>query len=737
MPRKVRATGPARGLTLRGRVSIQAAAGEGQGRRFSMVAYSGERFRQPWSDCPLVIDLDTLRLPSQPLPVLYDHMDVAEWVAGRADTLAVESGQLVAAGPVYESTRGGQMVLMLGAEGHTWQASVGADIGRREKVSAGATVVVNGVEHAGPVEVARDVELREISFVVIGAAKNTAALVMRRLKGGAMDFETWVTSKGFDPNALDEIQRANMQQMYDAEFAEEEGAEGEAEEEGAAPPAPAAAAEGEEDVEAAEGDEEEEEMTAASRRRQLQARRAADAAEVRRVHAITALCATAGNPSVRVNRQDVPLAARAIEQGWTRDRTELELLRLRRPGQVDVVRGHDRDCTLQALQGAMLLRAGGRLDHPSYTTHRAVAIGLPRWLRLSVNADQRQRVMEAAHDYSDMSAVDVCREALRLAGREAPRGRKALIQAAFSGGDLTNIFTTSVNARLLEAYAEAPDTTGGWVQERDVNDFKENEDIRLKKGGNLTRHARGQTAQHMHRKDTKETYKVGRYSGQIVIDEMDIIDDRLNAFATLPKEMGEAAARLRPDLVYSLLKANGALASGTALFHSNHSNTDNPAVLSIATIQTGVTRIRRQQEEGVNLNLQPTHLIVPSTLDFAARELVQSTVLLIAGATDTVRGNVNTVAGIGLTPVSEPRLDNGVTDPATGTAYDGDTNDWFLAAAAAHGIVVAYLAGTGRSPQSRSWVLDRGGQWGMGWDINMDVGADVLDYKGLYRGGNN
>ena len=47
-------------------------------------------------------------------------------------------------------------------------------------------------------------------------------------------------------------------------------------------------------------------------------------------------------------------------------------------------------------------------------------------------------------------------------------------------------------------------------------------------------------------------------------------------------------------------------------------------------------------------------------------------------------------------------------------------------------IEVAYRRGTGRAPQVRSFTLDKG-KWGMGWDINMDIGAKAMDWHGMRK----
>jgi len=69
-------------------------------------------------------------------------------------------------------------------------------------------------------------------------------------------------------------------------------------------------------------------------------------------------------------------------------------------------------------------------------------------LRAGINQEQRQQIMEASHRYADLSMVDMCREACRIDGVQLRANRAELIQAAFSGSALTNIFTTSSRNKL-------------------------------------------------------------------------------------------------------------------------------------------------------------------------------------------------------------------------------------------------------------------------------------------------
>ena len=127
----------------------------------------------------------------------------------------------------------------------------------------------------------------------------------------------------------------------------------------------------------------------------------------------------------------------------------------------------------------------------------------------------------------------------------------------------------------------------------------------------------------------------------------------------------------------------------------------------------------------------PRYLIVPPDLWAAAQILVASQFRTSA------EGEVNPVADLAL----DVRIDDrcgvaGVTDPVTGTAHVGLATNWFLSARpgenGAKTIEVGYLRGTGRAPQIRSYVLTQG-QWGMGWDVNMDIGSKALDFRALHK----
>jgi len=333
--------------------------------------------------------------------------------------------------------------------------------------------------------------------------------------------------------------------------------------------------------------------------------------------------------------------------------------------------------------------------------------------------------------FRDLSMLDLCREAIRLDGRRAPYGRDETIRAAVSGASLSHIFTTTVGAQLLASYVEAGDTTVGWVRETDVANFQTQERKRLGKTAGLEKLPRGDTAKHATIADTGEEYRVARYAKMFVVDEQDIIDDRFNALLDMPREMGAGAGRLRPDLIYAILLANASLgADSVALFHGDHSNLAT-AALAAAALEAGIAAMAKQTEDGVNLNIKPRFLLIPQDLFFTAAVLLKSAQRIIASASG---GTYNPLLDEQIDIRSDNRLGvAGVTDPATGTVHAGTATNWFLVGAPVNPTIeVGYLRGTARRPMLRSFILDKG-QYGIGWDIKMDIGVKALDYRAMYK----
>jgi len=162
--------------------------------------------------------------------------------------------------------------------------------------------------------------------------------------------------------------------------------------------------------------------------------------------------------------------------------------------------------------------------------------------------------------------------------------------------------------------------------------------------------------------------------------------------------------------------------------HVNYGTTT--TALAAATLQTAVGSMGDQRQAGRPLNVSPRFLIVPQQLWATASILLASTERSAAAGTH------NPLKNLGIEPRYDSRMGaSGCIDPATGTAQTGSATNWLLAARAgengAKTIEVGYLRGTGRAPQIRPYTLTEG-QWGLGWDINLDIAAKALDWRALY-----
>ena len=148
---------------------LRAADGESAAgpKKFRIVAYTGSQIRQGWSREPVVIELAGMHLPAT-VPVVLGHDYALGSILGQGRPF-IEGGQLVVEGEILADNENARQVLALASNGYQFQASVGADVRRHQKIDADGVTTVNGQAHVGPVRVVKASALRETSFVTLGA----------------------------------------------------------------------------------------------------------------------------------------------------------------------------------------------------------------------------------------------------------------------------------------------------------------------------------------------------------------------------------------------------------------------------------------------------------------------------------------------------------------------------------------------------------------------------------------
>jgi hypothetical protein len=401
--------------------------------------------------------------------------------------------------------------------------------------------------------------------------------------------------------------------------------------------------------------------------------------------------------------------------------------------------------TEQSLQAGLLMRAGINLQNPVFATEQARVV-LERqhcgWL-YRMNADiadegnsDLEQIIELGRRFSNDSAPRTCERLLTVAQMDGGDDYEETVNRAFSTPFLPRVFGSIVSVGLIQGYLEYQDSTVGWVAEADWSDFRQNQPIGIDATQGLRKHTPNTRAKSVDFADFGEAYAIARYTGYFAIDEIHVINDAVGMGQTVPQQLGEMAARLRPDLLYAAMQRNSNLADGNPWFHSSRGNVIFSNALSLDNLGKAEALMAAQTvstKAGIPrpLNLMAGYLIVPRALRALGKQVVNSA-LVVSGST-TTQGNINPHDGE-YQLRSDARLDIGVIDPDTETKTTGSTSDFFIAERSGQQAVqVGYRRGTGRAPSIRARPLMAPGEFGWGWDVAHDLGLGVLRPGAMVR----
>lgn len=404
--------------------------------------------------------------------------------------------------------------------------------------------------------------------------------------------------------------------------------------------------------------------------------------------------------------------------------------------------GHSRnsqtDYTRDSLIAAMMLRHG--VADPTRVWPVGFR-GAGLLQRCDANGESQMRehahrATERGHQLVGMSMVEIAARAMAIDGVRIADpsaiaiGREIQQRANYGFATLTAVFTTSYTAVLMDGYDATEDTTGPFVVERPVRDYKVQERIWMGSSSGPKLRRPMQEAESVTFSDQREVYRVWEFANQFTFDQQDLINDSFDALqGYVPRDMGITYREIQPNLVYSILMANANMRDGVALFHASHGNLTTSAALTEATLSTARSKVRLQRDGSRNLNLNVRHLIVPPSLGDTAYTATKSRNVVLGA--DAVRGELNAVSRHGINVIEDARLENGVVDPVTETAYAGSATTWFVSTGQERPMIeVGYVAELGREPSVRADVL-RTGRFGIAFDIQRTLGGKALDWRGL------
>jgi hypothetical protein len=228
--------------------------------------------------------------------------------------------------------------------------------------------------------------------------------------------------------------------------------------------------------------------------------------------------------------------------------------------------------------------------------------------------------------------------------------------------------------------------------------------------------------------DEEATYALAKRGGTEDITLEMIANDDVRAIQKIPTKLGLAAAQTLYRFVWDILPTNAATTyDSTALFHTDHANNDNPAVLGQSTLSVGRRKMRQQASYGDTsniLSIVPKYLIVPSALEEIAYQLCTSAVAI-----------PSTPAGPSNTPNIHQGLQPIVVD------YYSDANDWYLGAdpTMCPTIEVGFYQGRQEPELFTQSDPNAGSAFNsdtITYKLRHIYSGAVLDHRGFYRGNN-
>lgn len=339
---------------------------------------------------------------------------------------------------------------------------------------------------------------------------------------------------------------------------------------------------------------------------------------------------------------------------------------------------------------------------------------------------------EGAEDFRSMSLRDIAVECLSRDGEKTSsllRMSKDDLYARLCR-DFFNptaafpaILDATVKKSIVEEYQKVPTTFQAWTRKGSVTDFKATPDHSYVLGGVGDFELVPENGEL--KNSTPSTHllpqrKIDTYGKQFSMSRQAFINDDIGFLAEVPAAYTRAAKRTIDKAVYKILCSNPAIYDGTTLFNEGHKNLiATGAAPSQTSIQDIILLAQGQTDPfGGPIYEIPKFLIVPMGYEF-----VLATIFKSAQVVGSSNNDINPLYNYPLQVIQSPWIN---------TLSGKGAKPWFMVAdpATSKSIQVDYLNGQETPTFRRSEVA---GQLGFVWDIWLDWGITVVDYRGIYK----
>ena len=551
--------------------------------KISMLAYTGAAIKQPWSWDYVVINLDGIELPAkaEDVPIFCDH-DVDKGV-GHATKLFMSPEGLRLEGLASRATPHRAEVIQSSKNGFKWKASIGAGDLVVQYYDKGETLIANGREFPGPVTYVVRCKLKEVSFVSMAADPSTEAIaasdqereevmsILRTLSGTKIQ-ASGETPKTETPNT-------------------------------AGDPAVVAAA------------------TATSKKVEdkpidpVTTIRAAHASEVERIEACRKVCE--GQPEI---------LAKAIREGWTSEKAELETLRASRPN-INVLVPSGVAMNGDVLAAAVCQTCGLKDVEKGFDAKTLEAAD--KQFRGSIGLNQ---LLHIAASQSGYSGDHYFRNSTSLRGA---------IRAAFSSNTLSSVLSSVANKFVLEGFYSEERV---WERIAKVNpsvqNFKEYETYAKVSQLKMSRLAPDGKIKHGAVGDEKFDNQLDTFAIMLGIPRKAFIDDDIGILSSLALDFGVGAAETLNDVFWTEFQDDAAFFT-TAL---GNLTSGAGGAMAEASLKAAFTKFRTYTKTvngiATPIGMPAKFILTGPTLEWTVNEWMKGTVRVTGSTTPVVAANL-------------------------------------------------------------------------------------------------
>lgn len=277
----------------------------------------------------------------------------------------------------------------------------------------------------------------------------------------------------------------------------------------------------------------------------------------------------------------------------------------------------------------------------------------------------RQRLLEAARLYEQVLKGD--------------RYAALTFQEAMSTSDFAHLFGDILDRQILAKYQSMPVQWSAYARRGRVRDFRQvkrytldGAEATLDRVRELTEYPAAPLM------DGFYAYEVGKFGRRVALSWEDLVNDDLDAFASIPDRLGNAARRTEEKFVTSLYASSTGPNSG--FFSNGNRNlvaSGASSALSVSSLQAAYTLLASQVDaDGAPIYIESAVLVVPPALKVTAMNILNAVELTAAsGGGDGTGTDQLTVANWmrnDVTPVVNPWLPLISTDGTVGSTA------WYL-----------------------------------------------------------